>query len=292
MSFAQLLIQGLIAGLLLGGLYSLVGLGITLIVGVMGVVNFSHGAILMLSMYAAYWISVYTRISPYVLLIVVVPLFFLVGVGLQRTIIKPLLVRSFDVQILVTFGLSLFLVNFALLIWKADFRSVVTPFSYSSIIVGEVTIGNARLIAFLVSIVAAMIFYAFLQKTKTGKAMRAVAQDRILASLLGVHVVKIDALAFGVGAACAAIAGVLILPFYYVFPTVGDTFLLSAFATIVLGGFGNFMGALIGGLIIGVVEGLTSVALSSELKQAASFLIVILVLLYRPEGLFTRRLRE
>jgi len=292
MDLTQLLIQGLIAGILLGSLYSLIGLGMTLIVGVMGIVNFANGALLMLSMYAAYWVFVYTGVAPYALFIVAVPLLFFVGMAIQRGLIKPIIHASYEAQILATVGLSLFLTNFALLMWTADYRSVVTPLSYSSIMIGDVTISIARLIASGLSALTGVALYIFLQRTKMGKAMRATAQDRVLASLLGVNINRIDSIAFGIGSSLAAIAGVLILPIYYVSPTIGDTFILPAFATIVLGGFGNFIGALVGGVIIGIAESLTAVTFSSEFRQVASFLIIILILLYKPEGLFTRRLRE
>ncbi len=281
-------IQLIINGVLLGGIYALISIGLTLIFGVLEIINFAHGEFLMLAMYASYWLFQLLGVDPYVSLLIVVPAFFLMGLGVQRIIIQPIIHAPPLNQIFATVGLSLVLQNVALFVWKADYRTVRTAYSTMCLKAGGLMISFPRLVAFILalSIIAALLI--FLKETYTGKAIRALAQERRAAMLMGINIYRTYQIAFGIGIACVGAAGAILIPIYYAFPTVGSLFVLIAFVVVILGGYNSLIGALIGGLIIGVVEAFSGFFLSPHLKEAVYFVIFILILLIRPTGLFGR----
>ena len=285
-----LLLQAVVSGLLLGGVYGLVASGLTLIFGVLRIVNFAHGAMMMLAMYCSYWLFALGGIDPYLSIAVTAPLFFLLGLVVQKVVIEPNRRAAEHNQLLLTLGLALFLENLALVLWQGDFRTVKSAVSGTSFVLGDALVEVPRLIAFGGAVLVAIVLFVFLRTTDVGKAIRALAEEPEGAQLMGIDVGRIRAIAFGIGTACVAVAGSLVTPFFYVAPDVGESFNLMAFVVVVLGGMGNFIGALLGGLIVGLAESLGAAFLPGSLKQLVVFIIFASVLLLRPEGLFgTRR---
>jgi branched-chain amino acid transport system permease protein len=281
-------IQLIINGLLLGGIYALISIGLTLIFGVLEIINFAHGEFLMLGMYASYWLFQLFGVDPYLSLLMVIPTFFLVGLAVQRIIIQPIINAPPLNQIFATVGLSLVLQNVALFFWKADYRTVRTAYSTLCLKTGGLMISLPRLVAFVLAIAMISALLMFLKRTYTGKAIRALAQEKRAAMLMGINVYRMYQIAFGIGIACVGAAGAMLIPIYYAFPTVGALFVLIAFVVVILGGYNSLVGALIGGLIIGLVEAFSGFFLSPHLKEAVYFVIFILILLFRPTGLFGR----
>jgi len=283
---ADLLLQGTVSGLLLGGVYGLVACGLSLIFGVLRIINFAHGAVMMLAMYTTYWLFALCGIDPYLSILITAPLFFIVGMLIQRTVIEPNRFAAEHNQLLLTLGLALFLENLALVLWQGDFRTVRPTYAGASFMVGEALVEVPRLAACGAAIVLAVVLFAFLRTTDVGKAIRAVSEEPEGAMLMGIDIGRIRAVAFGIGSACVAVAGALVTPFFYVAPDVGESFNLMAFVVVVLGGMGNFVGALFGGFIVGLAESLGATLLPGSLKQLIVFALFVLVLLLRPAGLF------
>jgi branched-chain amino acid transport system permease protein len=281
-----LLEQAAVSGILLGGVYGLVASGLTLIFGVLRIINFAHGAVMMLGMYASYWLFVLARIDPYASVLLTAPLFFALGVGIEKAIIEPNRAAAEHNQLLLTLGLALFLENLALVLWQGDFRTLRVSYAGASFVVGEALIEVTRLIAAGGAVLMAVGLFGFLRLTDTGKAIRALAEEPEGAMLVGIDVARIRSVAFGIGCACVAVAGALVTPFFYVAPDVGESFNIMAFVVVVLGGMGNFVGALLGGVIVGLAESLGAAVLPGSLKQLVVFVIFVLVLLFRPQGLF------
>jgi branched-chain amino acid transport system permease protein len=279
-----LLLQAVVSGLLLGGVYGLVASGLTLIFGVLRIVNFAHGAVMMLAMYSSYWLFAW-GVDPYLSVVVTAPLFFVLGLVIQKLIIEPNRRAAEHNQLLLTLGLALFLENLALVLWQGDFRTVRSAVSGASFVLGDALVEVPRLIACGGAVVVALGLFTFLRTTDVGKAIRALAEEPEGAQLMGINVSWIRAVAFGIGTACVAVAGSLVTPFFYVAPDVGESFNLMAFVVVVLGGMGNFIGALLGGFIVGLAESLGAALLPGSLKQLVVFTIFAAVLLLRPEGL-------
>ena len=279
-------LQAVTNGVLLGGVYGLVSVGLTLIFGVMRIVNFAHGEFLMLGMFAAYWLVRVSSLHPYLTLLPVGLLMFATGVLTHRMLIDRVRGRTDEAQILLTVGLSAFLQGSALFGWGADYRTISTPLASASMALGPVFLSPPRLIAFGVALLLAGSLFMLLGRTDLGKAMRAAAENPEVALLLGVDTGRIYLVAFGMGTALVGIAGALMTPVLPTFPTVGTLFTLTAFVVVVLGGMGNVAGAMIGGLIIGVTEALVATYVALDLAPLATFLIFILILLVRPQGLF------
>jgi branched-chain amino acid transport system permease protein len=280
------IMQLLINGLLLGGIYALISIGLTLIFGVLEIVNFAHGEFLMLSMYASYWLFQLYGVDPYLSILIILPMFFLIGLVVQRVTIQPIINAPMLNQVFMTVGLSMVIQNVALFVWKADYRTVKTAYSSLNLKTSGLIINFPRLVAFILAmgIIAALLIY--LKKTYTGKAIRALAQERRAAMLMGINVYRTYQIAFGIGIACVGAAGAILIPVYFVFPGVGALFVLIAFVVVILGGYNSLIGSLIGGLIIGVVEAFSGFFISPHLKEAIYFVIFILILLFRPAGLF------
>jgi branched-chain amino acid transport system permease protein len=281
-----LLLQAVISGLLLGGVYGLVASGLTLIFGVLRIINFAHGALMMLGMYATYWLFALGGIDPYLSILITGPLFFLVGVVIQRAVIEPNRGAVEHNQLMLTLGLALVFENLALVLWQADFRTVRVSYASLSFNIGEALVDVPKLIACAGAVVMALALFAFLRTTDVGKAIRALAEEPEGAMLVGIDVARIRAVAFGIGSGCVAVAGALVTPFFYVAPDVAESFNIMAFVVVVLGGMGNFLGALAGGFIVGLAEALGATLLPGSLKQFVVFVIFAAVLLLRPAGVF------
>jgi branched-chain amino acid transport system permease protein len=282
------ILQLIINGILLGGMYALISIGLTLIFGVLEIVNFAHGEFLMLAMYGSYFLFQFWGMDPYLSLLIILPLFFGVGLVIQRTTIQPILSAPPLNQIFMTVGLSMVLQNAALFFWKADYRTVKTSYSGLSLKTSGLMINFPRLVAFALAMVLIAALLVFLKKTFTGMAIRALAQERKAAMLMGINVYRTYQIAFGIGIACVGAAGAMLIPVYFVFPAVGALFVLIAFVVVILGGYNSLIGSLVGGLIIGVVESFSGFFISPHLKEAIYFFIFILILLFRPTGLFGR----
>ncbi|MFZ0448188.1 MAG: branched-chain amino acid ABC transporter permease [Desulfatiglandaceae bacterium] len=286
--------QLVISGILLGGIYALASIGLTLIFGVMKIVNFAHGEFLMLGMYLSFWLHHYFHMDPYLSILVVIPVFFLIGIVVYRLIIAPTLGAPILTQIFVTVGLSIVIENLALLLWSADFRTITLAYLKAPLILGpfphlgieEIIVDIKRLIAFVIGLSISVIFYLVLKYSYTGKVIRATSQDRSTALLMGINIGKVYMLTFGIGIVLVGIAGALMIPIYTVHPFVGFEFVLIMFVVVVLGGLGSIPGAVIAGLFIGVVEIFSSFLIGPSSKQAIYFLVFIAVLVIRPSGLF------
>ncbi len=283
---SDIILSALANGLMTGAVYALIALGLTLVYGVLHIINFAHGATLTAAMFAVFVLHSVFRIDPYVAVLILTPLFFGLGYALQRFVINPASHGEDSNILMVTLGLSIIIEN-ALLAWfRSDTRSIDVPYGFSVIEVGNLFLSTPRVIAFVASFAVAGLLGLLLLRTDTGKAIRAVAREKTGAALSGINVDHIYAVTFGIGAACLAIAACLLMPTFLVNPRVGNAFVLVAFTIVVLGGMGSIGGALAGGLIIGVVESLSGLYLGESLGQIGIFLIFILVLLFRPTGLF------
>ena len=276
-------------GLMTGAVYALIALGLTLIYGVLHIINFAHGALLTAAMFAVFFAHKLFGLDPYVAVLGLTPLFFLLGYGLQRFVIGPAAHGEDRNILLVTLGLAVVIENALLYAFRADTRTINLPYAFDVIEVGTAFLAVPRVIAFFVVVAVALALWLIMQWTDTGKAIRAVAKEKLGAELAGIDVAHIYAVTFGLGTACLAIAACLLIPTYYVNPHAGNAFVLIAFTIVVLGGMGSVTGALIGGLFVGVVESLSSLYLGESLGQIGIFAMFILVLLFRPSGLFGER---
>lgn len=282
----NIFIQLLINGLLLGGAYIIISLGLTLIFGVVRVVNFAHGEFLMIGMYLVYLIATQLGVHPYAGLIPVAVILFALGALTQKAIIQPLLNADEHIQIFATVGVSTVLLNLALMVFGANVFRAPAELGTSTLNVGPFSIVSGQLITFVVAICLAVLLHVFMHRTYLGRALRAVAQHRYAAMLMGVNVNNVYAIAFGLGTAFVGIAAGLLAPQYPVFPTVGTYFVLTAFVIVVLGGMGSLYGAVAGSLIIGVVDTLAGYYIAPDLKEVVYFGIFLLILVLRPTGLF------
>jgi branched-chain amino acid transport system permease protein len=280
-----LVLQLVVSGILLGGVYALISVGLTLIFGVMRVINFAHGEFLMLSLYASFWLFELGKIHPYTGLAIVPPVAFLVGLGVFVVLIAPAMRRGPSSQLFVTMGLSMLLTNLALFFWKADFRSIALPLSGENLIVGPLFVPVAALVAFGVAIVATLALWALLAFTHVGRAIRATAQDPATAELMGVNVRLVNALTFALGTALVALAGPVLSPVYPVFPMVGLHMVGIAFVVVVLGGLGSVPGAWIGGLVMGVVDAFAGFYFPTAFKDTIFFVVFLAMLVWRPSGI-------
>nr|WP_245248240.1 branched-chain amino acid ABC transporter permease [Tianweitania sediminis] len=275
----------IVVGLLLGGIYGLVSMGLNLIFGVIRIVNFAQGELVMLGMYGAYVCYLFIGLDPYLSIFIVVPALFLFGVIMQRFILQPLQNEPM-MQIFATFGLLLLLQNVVLAVTRGQGYTAPSKLSEFVISVGPLNISVVRLVA-LVAVTAAALFLSwFVKNTMAGKAIRAVTQDRRAARLMGINVELAFMLTFGAGAALAGLAGTLLAPIYTMSPQIGGNFIMAAFAVVVLGGLGSVWGAYIGGFIIGLIEAFAGYYLDPALKTAIWFLVFIGVLIVKPGGLF------
>lgn len=286
---SSILVPAVLNGLLTGAVYALVALGLTLIYGVLHIINFAHGALLTAALFAAFFAHQALRLDPYIAMLGLAPLFFAIGYALQRAVIGPA-ARGDDRNILlVTLGLAVAIENALLYAFRADTRTINLPYAFDVVEVGTAFLSLPRVVAFGVVVAVAIGLWLLMHGTDTGKAIRAVAKEQLGAELSGIDVAHIHAVTFGLGTACVAIAACLLIPTYYVNPHAGNAFVLVAFTIVVLGGMGSVTGALVGGLIAGVVESLCGLYLGESLGQLGIFVLFILVLLLRPHGLAGER---
>jgi branched-chain amino acid transport system permease protein len=278
-------VQSLLSGILVGGIYALIGIGLTIIFGVMRIINFAHGELLMLGMYLTFYLFHLLGIDPFLSIAVSMPLMFLWGAFLQKTIINRVLGALPENQILLTVGLGLIMSNTAMLLFTSDYKILSTRYSSSSFQVAGISVSGQLGISFLITAAITAALYWFLIKTDTGQAIRATAQDRDAAQLMGINVKRMSVIAFGLGTALAGTAGALFSPTYYIFPQVGGPFTLKAFVIVVLGGMGSIVGATLGGVIVGATESLAAVYISSGLKELFVYALFLLIMLFKPSGL-------
>ncbi len=281
-----IVVPSVLNGITTGAVYALIALGLTLIYGVLHIINFAHGASLMVALYGVYFLKQQLGIDPYLALPIMVPAMFALGYALQRGIINRASHGKDENILLVTLGLSIVLENLALLVFRSDTRSIETAYTLQTVQIGSAFIALPKLIAFAGALVASAVLLWVVTKTDLGRAIRAVSREKQGARLMGIDVDHIYAMSFGIGLACLGAAACFLLPAYYVNPQVGTGFVLVAFTVVVLGGMGSFVGALLGGLLIGVVESLGGLFLGESLGQIGIFLIFIAILLFRPQGLF------
>jgi len=286
----QTVLGSAISGVFLGSIYALVALGLTLIYGVLHIINFAHGSLLMLAMFAVFFLWNGFGIDPYIAMLIVVPGGFLFGYGLQRSVIGRTSHGRDEIILLVTLGISIIIENTALFFFSASERSVRVPYDLDGIDLGVTFAVYPELAALGGSLLITLALWLFMTRTDTGKAIRAVAKERQGARLVGINVDHIFAVSFGIGTACVAAAASLLVPTYAVHPQIGYLFVLIAFTVVVLGGMGSFVGALVGGFLIGVTEQLGRLYLGESLGLITISVIFILVLLFRPTGLFGQKM--
>ena len=275
-----------INGLLLGGIYTLVACGLTLIYGVLHIINFAHGSLLMLAMFGVYYLLTLLGIDPYLSMFIMVPAMFVLGYLLYKGLIGRLSSGKDENILLVTLGLSILIENLALMFFKGDSRTILVSYSDRMIEMGPTLVPLPKLISFVVAMVLCALLGLFMQRTDTGRAIRAVAKERIGARLVGIDVDHIFAISYGIGLATLGAAASLMMPIFYVSPTVGHVFVLVAFTVVVLGGMGSFLGAVVGGLIIGLTESFGGLYLGESLGQIGIWVILIRIRLLRSSGLF------
>lgn len=282
-------LQALISGLLLGGVYATIAVGLSLAFGVMRIINWAHGELLMISMYISYLIISLTGVDPYLTIFITGAIMFVFGYIFQGTIINRLLEREDSREpvsvLLFTAGFGMVLSNLALIIFGANPILTATQYQGKTFMLGDIIISVPRFISFVIALAVTALLYLFLQKTETGRAIRATSQNRSVARLMGINQKKIYALAFGIGIALVGISGALLVPFFSIYPLVGLTFSNKSFIIVVLGGKGSVPGALLGGLLVGVIEQLAGIMFTDAYAQAIVFILFVIVLLFKPSGL-------
>ena len=282
----DVLLQGILSGILMGFVYALIAAGLSLIFGLMEIVNFAHGELLMLSMYTTFWMYALFALDPLLSAPLSAGVLFLLGWLTYRGIIRRILGGPMLAQIFATFGLGIFLRAAAQFLWTPDFRQVTKAWVQGPVRILGVSVGLPQAVASVACLAAFGILYWFITRTETGVALEATAQDRQAAALMGINTERMFALGWGIGAACVGIAGAFLANFFYVFPHVGSLFALIAYVTVALGGFGSIPGSLVAGVIIGVIEVLGGLLIAPAFKYVAVFVLYLVVVLVRPQGLF------
>lgn len=286
----DIFLQVLTNGLMLGALFAIVSIGLTLIFGIVKVVNFAHGEFLMVGMYLTYLFTIGSGLHPFAAVIIVVPFLFIMGACTQRFLIQPLMAARDDhIQIFATVGLSTALINLALLIFGADIATTPVSGLRTPIVMGPVRVLTGQIYIMIAAIALVIGMHYFLKASQTGRAIRAVAQNRAAAQLMGINVNWIYILTFGIGAACVGIASVLIAPLYPTTPNIGTSFVLTAFVVVVLGGLGSITGAFLGAMIIGLIDSFSGFYIGSDFREVFVFGIFLLILILKPSGLFSSR---
>jgi branched-chain amino acid transport system permease protein len=275
-----------INGILMGGIYTLVASGLTLIYGVLHIINFAHGSFLMVAMFGVFYLVTKLGVDPYLSLIVTMPSMFVMGYVLYKYFIGKLSYGKDENILLITLGLSIVIENLALMFFSGDSQTISMSYSDKMFEVGPLLIGLPKVISFVAAMVMCALLGIFITRTDTGRAIRAVAKERMGARLVGIDVDKVFAISFGLGMATLGAAASLLMPIFYVSPTTGHVFVMVAFTVVVLGGMGSFLGAVVGGLIVGLTESFGGLYLGESLGQIGISLIFILILLFRPSGLF------
>jgi branched-chain amino acid transport system permease protein len=283
----EVFLQTLVAGILKGGLYGLIGLGMSLIMGVMGIINLAHGQLMMVAMYVTFVLSHYLGIDPYISLFVSMPALFFLGVVIQKYTLNPLMEQDSilpENQVLMTVGIGMVLTEIARFIFTSDYKSVQTSYSDATFFLGEISFSIALVISFFIAVGLTLFMFWFLLKTDTGRSIRATAQDKDAALLMGVNSKRITVITFGLGSALVAAAGTVLMPVYYLFPDIGGPFTRKAFVITILGGLGSTVGAIFGGLTLGLAEAFGATYIGMAYDDMIGLLIFILVLLFLPGG--------
>jgi branched-chain amino acid transport system permease protein len=283
---ATILLAAAINGLLIGGIYTLVASGLTLIYGVLHIINFAHGSMLMLAMFGVFFLLNKAGVDPYAALLVMVPAMFALGYLLYRGIIGRFSSGKDENILLITLGLSILIENLALMFFKGDTRTISVAYSDKMVELGPLLVSLPKIISFVAAMVLCGVLGLWMQRSDTGKAIRAVAKERMGARLVGIDVDRVFAVSYGIGLATLGAAACLLMPIFYVSPTIGHVFVIVAFTVVVLGGMGSFLGAVVGGLLVGLTESFGGLFLGESLGQIGISLIFILILLLRPSGLF------
>ena len=279
-------VQSIVSGILTGSLYAMIGVGLTVIFGVMRIINMAHGDMVMFGMYGAFLSIAFLKIDPFLSILIWIPIAFLVGVFIYRFLLKNIVPAGELNTLLYTAGLSLFIANFVLLVATGDYRTIKLKYAIMPLRPFGIAVPIPLAIAFGMAILITIALYWFLVRTDTGRAIRATSQEPEAAALMGVNVDRMAIITFALGTALACGAGVLLAPSLYLYPTVGEILVAKCFVIVVLGGLGSVPGAIAGGLLLGVVESLGAVYVSVPYKDAIGFVIFLLVLLFRPSGLF------
>ncbi len=282
-------IQIIISGLMSGGIYSLISVGLALIFGVIELVNFAHAEYLMVAMYISFWSFNLFGIDPYLSFPIVLAFMALLGFLTYQLVMRRLINSTHQIQMLATLSIMLILQNAALILWKADYRNVRTPYSTETINIGNITLSYPKVVAFIVALSVAIGIYLYLYKTFSGTAIRAISQNNKSAQLMGIKLHKTYCIAFTLGISMVAVAGVLLIPMYPAYPLVGSGFLLPAFIVVVIGGLSSIPGAIVAGLLVGVVESLSGYLFGPEFQQFSYFVLFLLVMIFKPEGILNRR---
>ena len=288
---AQIALQNAINGLVIGGTYATVAVGFSLVWGILNVINIAHGALVMLGAYVTYWLFTLYHIDPLLSLPLTGALLFALGYPLQRIVINQVVRASFFITFLLTFGLELLITNLALAAWTADIRSVTTSYSGWSVALGPIALPVVRIVSLLIALLTAAALQLVMTRTRLGGAIRATASDQEAARLMGIPIAHVYALTFAIAAATAGIAGSLISLSFPIFPAMGAGYTLIAFVTCVLGGLGSVPGALLGGLLLGLLQTYAASWLGPNFDNIIAFSVLILVLLVRPAGLLGRAQR-
>jgi branched-chain amino acid transport system permease protein len=282
-------LQVIINGLVLGGLYACVGMGFSLVYGVLGISNLSHGALLMLGSYVTYWLFTLYGVDPFISIIPAMAVLFVLGYVMQRLVINRVMGAEDRTSLILTFGFQWLLINVALYTFTGDYRAVTPSYAGEGFNFGSLTLPYARLGVLIIAIASAAALHLFTTRTKVGNAIKAVALNRKGAQLCGVDINHVYAITFGIGAALAAVSGSVATMVYVLTPYIGQPLLGRAFVVTVLGGLGNVVGPLVGGVILGIAETTGAAILGTTYQEAISFIFLVLVLAIRPQGLFGRR---
>jgi len=283
---AEVLVQGVLNGILMGCIYALIAAGLSLIFGLMEIVNFAHGEFLMLGMYTAFWMYALFALDPLLSVPICGAVLFGLGWLTHKGIIRRILGGPMLAQIFATFGLGIFLRALAQFLWTPDFRQVSNPWIQGPVRLFGISVGLPQLVSSLASLLAFGFLYWFITRTETGAALEATAQDRQAAALMGINTERMFSLGWGIGSACVGVAGAFLAMFFYVFPYVGSLFALLAYVIVALGGFGSVPGSLAAGIIVGVIEVVGGLLIAPAFKYVAVFLLYLIVVLIRPQGLF------
>jgi len=279
------LVQQIVNGLLIGFIYSLIAIGLTLIWGVMNIVNFAHGDFLMLGMFTSFWLYTLYGVDPLFSIPVCTALLFILGLLIYRFIVSKVMKGPMLAQLVVTFGISIFLANLAVFLWTPDFRLIEKPLLHGTWDIGDIKLSVPKFVATIGSVIVSLFVFLFLKKTKTGKAILATEMDREAALLMGINTERINSISFALGSALVGVAGAFLSTYYYIYPQVGGTFGLIAFCVVALGGFGSIEGAFIAGIIVGLAQTLGGFFIDPAYKYAIVFLIYLITVWIRPQGL-------
>lgn len=281
-------LQSLASGILIGGIYGLIGIGMTLIMGVMGIINLAHGQLMMIAMYITYVLHAFLKIDPYVSLLVAMPCLFLLGLLIQRFLLNPLMkIEAIlpENQVLMTVGIGMVFTEIARFIFSSDYKSTTTSYSSKVLFLGEISFNVPMVVAFLIAVALTIALFWFLLRTDLGRSIRATAQDKEAALLMGVNAGRITVITYALGAGLVAAAGTILMPIYYLFPDIGGPFTLKAFVITILGGLGSTVGAIFGGVTLGIAESLGATYFGMQYREMVGFIIFLLVLIFLPGGL-------